>query len=114
VLADPDYLFRALSNLLRNAIRYAGSAGPIAISSEEASGEIVITVADRGPGVPEPELDKIFTPFYRQELSRTRETGGAGLGLAIVKSCIESCKGTVCCRNRLPSGLEVEIRLRRP
>jgi two-component system, OmpR family, sensor histidine kinase CpxA len=111
VLAEPEYLFRALSNLVRNAIRYAGHAGPIRISAKPSGGRVLITVADQGPGVPESALDEIFTPFYRLDPSRDQETGGMGLGLAIVKSCVEACRGVVRCRNRRPSGLEVEIDL---
>ncbi len=73
---------------------------------------IVIRVSDCGPGVPEDQLDAMFDPFYRLEAARERETGGVGLGLAIVKTCVEACEGTVRARNRKPSGLEVEIRLR--
>ena len=109
--ADPDCIFRSLSNLLRNALRYAGDAGPITIAAEQRNEHVIITVTDCGPGLPEDALENIFKPFYRPERSRTRESGGAGLGLAIVKTCIESCKGTVTARNRAPSGLVVEIRL---
>jgi two-component system sensor histidine kinase CpxA len=111
VLANPDYLFRALSNLVRNAIRYAGRAGPISVSARSENGEAVITVADRGPGVPDTALEDVFTPFFRIEPSRSRDSGGTGLGLAIVKACVEACKGSVHARNRRPSGFEVEIRL---
>ena len=72
---------------------------------------MLITVADCGSGVPEAELAQIFDPFYRLDSSRDASTGGVGLGLAIVKTCIESCRGTVSCRNRQPSGLEVALRL---
>ncbi len=71
-----------------------------------------ISVADCGSGVPEEALEKIFTPFYRIDESRDRRSGGTGLGLAIVRSCVEACRGSVACRNRKPSGLEVSIRLR--
>ena len=111
VLADPDYLFRSLSNLLRNSIRYAGESGPIRVSAETDREHVTITVADQGPGLPEDALEDVFVPFHRPEPARTRETGGVGLGLAIVKSCVEACKGTVCCRNQKPRGLAVEIRL---
>ncbi len=111
-LAQPELLRRALSNVLRNAIRYAGAAGLIEISAEREGGMVVIRVSDCGPGVPEDQLDAMFDPFYRLEASRERETGGVGLGLAIVKTCIEACEGTVRARNRKPTGLEVEIRLR--
>jgi two-component system sensor histidine kinase CpxA len=111
-MAEPELLTRAVSNLLRNAVRYAAGAGPIILSAQRSEGGILITVADSGPGVPESELARIFDPFYRVDASRDRTTGGTGLGLAIVKTCIESCGGTVTGRNRNPSGLEVTIRLR--
>jgi two-component system, OmpR family, sensor histidine kinase CpxA len=111
VLAEPELLVRSLSNLLRNAIRYAGQAGPIIVSARREESSVIIRVADCGPGVPESELAQIFDPFYRLDTSRDASTGGVGLGLAIVKTCIESCRGTVVCRNRQPSGLQVELRL---
>jgi two-component system, OmpR family, sensor histidine kinase CpxA len=110
-LADPGYLFRALSNVVRNAIRYAGHAGPIHIAARVEDGMICLTVADSGPGVPEDSLEEIFAPFYRLDPSRSQDTGGLGLGLAIVRNCVEACHGAVRCRNLQPSGLEVEIRL---
>lgn len=111
VLAQPDCLFRSLANVVRNAIRYAGEAGPIAIAARNGGGKVSIIVSDNGPGVPDKELDEIFKPFYRPEFARQRETGGVGLGLAIVKSCVEACGGVVMCRNRTPKGFEVEIQL---
>jgi two-component system sensor histidine kinase CpxA len=111
VQANPEYLIRSFANILRNAVRYAGDKGPIRISAREENHQVRISVADSGPGVPENTLEKIFTPFYRLEDSRDRRTGGTGLGLAIVRSCIEACGGTVECRNRIPSGLEVIISL---
>ncbi len=111
VMAEPDYLSRSLANIIRNAIRYAGDAGPIAVSANEKNGMVSIIVADSGPGIPPAEIEEVFKPFYRPELARQRETGGVGLGLAIVKTCVEACGGTVQCRNRSPKGLEVEIRL---
>jgi two-component system sensor histidine kinase CpxA len=111
VMAHPDYLFRSLANILRNAIRYAGDAGPIVVSASEKGGVVSISITDNGPGIPAAELEEVFKPFYRPEFARQRETGGVGLGLAIVKSCVEACGGTVQCRNRSPKGLEAEIRL---
>ena len=111
VIAYEPYLLRAISNLLRNAVRYAGEDGPIAIGARQEGGQVLLTVSDCGPGLPEESLEEVFAPFYRLESARSRDTGGAGLGLAIVKSCIEACHGTVECRNRKPSGLEVTISL---
>ena len=112
VLGTKEYLLRSVANLLRNAIRYAGSAGPITVSSRREGEEVLVSVADSGPGVPEETVEKIFTPFYRLESSRDRRSGGTGLGLAIVRSCVEACHGSVECRNRKPSGLEVLVKLR--
>lgn len=112
VLADPEYFLRALCNLVRNAVRYDADAGPVTIGARREGDSVVITVEDNGPGMPEEELDRVFTPFYRLEPSRNRSMGGVGLGLAIVKGCVEGCGGTVQCRNRTPHGLAVEIRLR--
>jgi two-component system sensor histidine kinase CpxA len=111
VMANREYLVRALSNTLRNAIRYAARYGPITISAEQAVNEVAITIADSGPGVPDADLDKIFTPFFRVDDARDRRTGGTGLGLAIVRSCVESCGGNVTARNQKPSGLKIIITL---
>jgi len=111
VLAEPNLLSRALANLLRNAAKYAGGAGPVEAEAARTGRDIILTLSDHGPGVPEEALAQIFDPFYRVDVSRARETGGAGLGLAIVKTCVESCGGRVSCRNREPRGLSVVITL---
>ncbi len=113
VLGDPDLLARAIGNVLRNAIRYAGDAGPITFAAATRGAEVLLTIADSGPGVPPETLHRLFDPFYRPESARTREGGGAGLGLAIVKSCIEACGGSVAVRNAKPQGLEVTMTLQR-
>jgi two-component system sensor histidine kinase CpxA len=109
VEVEPELLTRALANLLRNAIRYAGMAGPITIAAEPRDGLVALMVSDCGPGIPEAELQRIFDPFYRLDASRDRETGGVGLGLAIVKTCVEACQGTVIAENRRPTGFQVTI-----
>jgi two-component system sensor histidine kinase CpxA len=111
VMADPELLVRALSNLLRNAIRYGADAGPVEIHAAREEDTVAIIIADSGAGVPEAELEKIFDAFYRVDASRNRQTGGSGLGLAIVRTCIESCNGSVTAENRLPHGLAVKVHL---
>ncbi len=108
-----EALDRALSNILRNAVRYAAHAGPIEIHAHAAAAAVEITVRDHGPGVPAEALEKIFEPFYRPEAARQRTTGGTGLGLAIVKRCIEACHGTATAMPAAPSGLKIVIRLPR-
>jgi two-component system sensor histidine kinase CpxA len=109
VLAEPDLLARALANLVRNALHYAGN---VTLRAVVTGTTVTLTVSDTGPGVPEETLQQIFDPFFRVEASRSRDTGGIGLGLTIVKTCVQACEGTVTARNRQPSGLEVELTLK--
>jgi two-component system, OmpR family, sensor kinase ParS len=83
VEGDYRYLSRAVANLLRNAVRYAGSR--IEISVTQADGWYVLTVDDDGPGIPLQERERLFEPFSRLDTSRDRASGGFGIGLAIVK-----------------------------
>jgi two-component system sensor histidine kinase CpxA len=101
-------LDRGIGNTVRNAIRYAKD---IEITAKAKNGRVTIQIADRGPGVPEEALKRLFEPFYRPEAARGRTTGGSGLGLAITKRCIEACGGTVTARNRPEGGLELQINL---
>jgi len=86
VEADPRLVGRALSNLLRNAQKYA--AGAIRLSAAREAGKLVITVEDDGPGIPEEERERVFEPFYRLDRSRDRATGGFGLGLSIARKAV--------------------------
>ena len=106
-----EALDRALANILRNAVRYAGHAGPIEIRAQAVAAAIEITVRDHGPGVPADALEKIFDPFYRPGLARQRTTGGTGLGLAIVRRCIAACGGSVTATHVAPMGLSVCVRV---
>ncbi len=109
VNAQPELVARAVGNVLRNALRYAGAAGPITISSEVTSQGITVWICDCGPGVPPEALGKLGEPFFRPELARTREGGGFGLGLAIVKTCMAACGGRLELRLGRPKGLEVGL-----
>lgn len=111
VIADSQLLARALANIIRNAVKYAGKAGPIYISAKNEGNKIAIKIKDSGPGVPEDLVKHIFEPFFRPEPSRDRGSGGVGLGLAIVKTCIETCKGTVSAQNLKPKGFAITITL---
>jgi two-component system sensor histidine kinase CpxA len=78
VMMDPDSLVRAISNVLRNALRYAGDAGPITITAQGAGALVDLVIADEGPGVPPHALERLFEPFYRVDAARDRKTGGVG------------------------------------
>jgi len=111
VIASAELLTRALANLFRNAIKYAGTAGPITVSAHQSSGKVEIEILDSGHGVPHDQIHQLFEPFFRPEASRDRDTGGVGLGLAIVKTCIEACRGNVAASNHKPTGFAVTITL---
>ncbi|TBV14525.1 ATP-binding protein [Stutzerimonas kirkiae] len=84
--AEPRYLRRALINLVSNAMRHAKSRVQVRFFHED--GRAGLEVEDDGPGVPEADQEKIFTPFLRLDDSRTRDSGGHGLGLSIVRRVI--------------------------
>lgn len=111
VRAEPVLLGRALGNLVRNALRYAGDAGPITLSATRSGQEAIILVEDSGPGVSPEMLPHLGEPFFRGEFARTRESGGVGLGLAIVVRCVRACGGTVQFANRSPKGFVAAIRV---
>jgi two-component system sensor histidine kinase CpxA len=110
-LAEPDLLARAIGNLIRNAIRYAGTCGPVRVTAVSDKNEVVISIEDEGPGVSAETLAHLGEPFYRPDDSRTLETGGTGLGLAIVWTCVDACRGRLILSNREPKGFSAVIRL---
>ncbi len=101
-----------VSNLIQNAQRYGGGT---AVELELACGSDVtrVVVRDRGPGIPEADLEKVFRPFYRLEASRSQATGGTGLGLAIVRQLAETNGWKVVLQNRPQGGLEAALEIRR-
>lgn len=114
VKADASCLGRALANVLRNAVRYAGKDGPVEVMVHRQGALVVFTVSDDGPGVSTDDLAHMTEPFYRGRLSG-RYPGGTGLGMAIVKHGVSACHGTLSFRNaRLDEalrGLRVEIQI---
>lgn len=101
-------LKRAISNVVHNAVKFSGAAE---IAAESCANEIRIVVSDRGPGIPDADLPRIFQPFYRVDASRNRHSGGTGLGLAIAFDAVRRHRGSIEARNRSGGGLEVELRL---
>jgi signal transduction histidine kinase len=101
-------LRRVVRNLLENARRYG--AGEVTLTIRPLEGFALVQVSDRGPGVPEALLERIFEPFYRLPGTSERE-GGVGLGLALVKSITLRHGGTVQCRNQQGGGACFEVRL---
>ncbi len=111
VPGDPAKLHDILRNLVENASNYSPEGGTIEVSSRRRGGMIEVTVADRGPGIPEADLSRIFERFYRVDRSRTRDPGGTGLGLSIVRHLVELHGGTVSATNREGGGAIITLRL---
>lgn len=103
-------LGRVTGNLIDNALTYGGSA-EVAVSASAAA--VVLTVADRGPGVPKAQREAIFEPFHRVETSRNRDLGGVGLGLAIARQVVEGHGGTIAVEDRPGGGALFRVTLPR-
>lgn len=95
VIGNADYLERAVTNLVDNAIKYTPEHGQITVSAQREDQLVCIEVADDGIGVPPDDLPRIFERFYRVDRSRSREMGGTGLGLSIVKHVAQAHGGSV-------------------
>lgn len=105
---DPRLLRLALRNLLENARKYGGDEVEATLQTD---GDLLITICDRGPGVPEPLRERIFEPYYRPD-GYSEAHGGLGLGLALVRRVAEAHGGAVICRAREGGGACFELRLR--
>jgi two-component system, OmpR family, phosphate regulon sensor histidine kinase PhoR len=96
VLADGAGLDQILDNLVDNAIKYTLPGGKITVRWGPAgAGQLSVSVADTGPGIPKRDLPRVFERFYRVDKARSRLVGGTGLGLAIVKHLVQAMNGTV-------------------
>lgn len=109
-ITKPHALRRILTNFIDNAIKFAGSAEISVRRGDE--GDVIVTVLDRGPGIPPDMLDRAMQPFFRIETSRNRDTGGTGLGLAIAQQLAATIGGSVRLYNRLGGGLAAEVSFR--
>ncbi|MEG0575881.1 MAG: HAMP domain-containing sensor histidine kinase [Anaerovoracaceae bacterium] len=105
-----DSIYRALYNLVENAIKYNINGGSVEVKvQKEQSGKVSVIVADTGIGIPEAEKNQVFEPFFRVDKSRSRELGGSGLGLTIVKRIIDNHGGKIEINNNQPNGTVFNI-----
>jgi signal transduction histidine kinase len=109
-MGRPIALRRCVTNLVDNAVTYGGKAH---ISLAPSGGDILLTIHDEGPGIPQAKLDEVFQPFRRVESSRNRQTGGFGLGLTIARNIARRCGGDIKLENDVKGGLRAELRIPR-
>jgi signal transduction histidine kinase len=92
--ADPEHLRRIMSNLVGNALKYAGDS-PVEVITRRAGEEIWVSIIDHGPGIPEKDRERAFERFIQLQRPHTRPGGGTGLGLSIVRNLAEAMGGRV-------------------
>jgi two-component system, OmpR family, sensor histidine kinase KdpD len=105
---DFGLMEQALTNLLYNATVHTPHGTSIEVNAYVEDSQCIMTVADNGPGIPRPDMNKVFEKFYRAE---GRAAGGTGLGLPIAKGFIEAHRGTLSVRNRTSGGAEFKIEI---
>ena len=111
VLGNSEQLYRLVSNLVINAIKYTPGSGEVNIILESERNEALIRVRDTGIGIAKVEQKKIFDRFYRVNSDRSRQTGGSGLGLAIAQAIVQAHQGTIEVKSELGVGSTFTVRL---
>lgn len=104
LLGDRHLLARTVENLVDNAIRYTPPEGEVCVRWRANGANVTFSVADSGPGIAPDDLARLFTPLYRGEASRNRQTGGAGIGLAIAQRILVAHGGSLVAANRPEGG----------
>lgn len=109
---DPAHLERVLLNVLSNALKFTPAGGDVLMTAvrNRVSGDIVLSVKDTGPGIPETELDRVFEKYLQLDRDLTRSAEGNGLGLAIVKGLVQLEGGTVQAVSAPGKGAEIRVR----
>ncbi|MGH2460702.1 MAG: sensor histidine kinase [Chloroflexota bacterium] len=103
IAGDAHLLTRAVENLLDNALRHTPTGGWIEVSWRHEKERLAFSVVDSGPGFDPRDLPRVFTPLYRADTSRNRQTGGAGLGLTIARQILRAHGGDLVAGNA-PAG----------
>ncbi|HUF23316.1 MAG TPA: ATP-binding protein, partial [Vicinamibacterales bacterium] len=114
ISGDPAKLHDVFRNLIENAVHYGVEGSAVEVHARRDGTDLVVEVADRGPGIPASDLERIFERFYRVDRARTRDPGGTGLGLAIVKHLVGLQGGAVQAANRDGGGAIFTVRLPQP
>ena len=111
VKGNTNLLYRALYNLVENAIRYNHKEGSVNIALETEGQECFVTIADTGVGIAPEQRELVFEPFYRVNKSRSREFGGAGIGLSLVKTILKRHGASITVSENNPQGSVFTIKI---
>jgi len=103
-LGDTDRLMQVLSNLMSNAAKFSPEGGQVELSVRRSDGDILVSVTDKGPGIPEEFRNRIFEKFTQADSSDTRQIGGTGLGLSISRAIVEQHQGTINFESKIGEG----------
>ncbi|NBV51019.1 CHASE2 domain-containing protein, partial [bacterium] len=107
---DPQLLLEVITNLLENAVKYSPSKSQVVIQTQETDHQVRVSVRDEGPGIPEEELPRVTSKFYRGK-SVDKSTRGSGLGLYLAKYFVELHRGTLHLTSEPGRGTEVSFTL---
>jgi len=109
MVGDVKLLFQVFSNLLSNAVKYSPHGGAIEVEAGVAAGEVIVTIADRGIGIPAADLDRLFERYHRG--SNVSGIVGTGVGLYLVKMAIELHRGGIEVESKEGTGSRFVVRL---
>lgn len=113
IIGNDTLIYRAIYNLVENAIKYNHTGGNVTVSIKEDGEFATVIISDNGPGIQQEDWQHIFEPFFRVDKSRSRDMGGAGLGLALVKEIARQHGGDVYVVQSSKNGTEIALKLRR-
>ena len=113
IIGNDTLVYRAIYNLVENAIKYNNPGGKVTVSIKEDTEYANVIIRDNGPGIAQEDWQHIFEPFFRIDKSRSRDMGGAGLGLALVKEIARQHGGDVYVIQSSKNGTEIALKLRR-
>lgn len=111
VRGDASRLRELLLVLLDNALKYGDAREPVGVTLQRSDGKLLLRVSDKGQGIPEHALPRVFDRFYRVDKARSREKGGVGLGLAIARWIVEAHRGTIRIESVEGEGTSVSVEL---
>ena len=111
ITGNDTLIYRAIYNLIENAVKYNRTDGSISVEIKEENGFAKVIITDTGTGIAQTEWEQIFEPFYRVDKSRSRAMGGAGLGLALVREIARGHGGDVRVVQSSDQGTQIELSL---